>query len=235
MFPLPPEDLSITGYVKREWAAILLASQRGQPQAGRIAHLEVYLSDRKRDLDEGVLRAEYDWERDWKIARQMHFHYQDESAWWQVHRDKLEAFWIENANEQGGYAAAVALGGLKAIIIAHGALALAALAVLSGQVPDPQEAVQLAAKIGIVTSVIGLAAAALGQALLVHFIGEVVGRTRGVLGARRRMRRLYALGRYFVRFYRWRFDLVNLLIYGSVGIFVIGSAAAAIALLSVDA
>ena len=233
-FPIPPKHLSITEHVNDDWRAAIECLKRGQPHAGKVKEIERYLAGRKTDFEAGILRAEYHWETDLNVALSMHLYFQDEAERWQVRRDKLEAFWSEHAKEQQGYINAVAVEGLKAIIIIHGALALASLAVLTGQVASPHGSVLFAAQVGLLAAVLGMGMAAVGQILLFHFQGESIGRIQSVMGAPHSLRRLYALGRHFRRFIRPKLILVNGLIYGSVGVFILGAVTAAIILLSTD-
>lgn len=232
--PLPPPHLSATEHVNREWRAVIEDSKRGHPQSGRIAAIDFYLATRKDHLDSGKLRTDLDWTTDWNVANGMYHFHRDQAAWWQVHREKIEAFWLEHVQENASYLNSVALAGLKTIFLVHGALALASLAVLSGQVADPRWSVLIAARIALVAALVGLGMASIGQVLLFHFMSQEIVQVRSVLGARRRLRRLYALGRYIAKYYHPRYMWVNGLIYGSVLVFIAGAALAAIVLFSTD-
>jgi hypothetical protein len=183
-------------------------------------------------LERGELRAEFDWATDLRHARLLHAMRTDYAKWLDAHRLGIRDMWAEHGRAVRDYLSSVSIEGFKAIILIQGATALASLAVLSGQVESVTWQIKLAGKIGLIGAIAGILVAATGQLVIFHFSSHALGKVHGVTSETVRLRRLYAISRYWKRFISIRIELGNLLIYGSILIFALTAMSSTVALLS---
>lgn len=196
-FPRPPDDISISGHVRKEWEQMLESAKTGGVYKARLARLEAFLEERVQLIEDRELRAEYDWAGDWLWARSIHDVNLDHAAWLDLHRQGLQRSFERGAAAIEAYALGASQEGFKAILLVHGATALASLAVLSGEVTNAASNIWLAASIALIGSIVGIVMAAIGQIIGLHFAADARGQLTGMLTPTVKLRRMYAFSRYF--------------------------------------
>jgi hypothetical protein len=230
--PLPPDDISLAKRVERTWDELFVAVRSGRHYSAQAAHLERRIQEHADFLERDELPPEFDWHTDFRQALLLHALRLDYARYLEAHRFGIRDIWAEHGRAVRDYLHGVSIEGFKAIILIHGATALAALAVLSGQVESAAWQVKLAGKIGLVGAVLGLVVAAVGQLIVFHVSQHALGKVQGVRTETVRLSRLYAIGRWWRRFISSRIEQGNLLIYSSILIFALTAVASTIALLS---
>ena len=230
-FPLPPDELSLVPYVEQEWKQMLESERKGHFYTARQRRLEERLEEYRIRIEKGQLRAEFDWGTDWRTANAIHQDYLDFAAWERSQRVGRAEHWRGHLGAMQGLLQDLSVEGIKAILLAHGAMALTALVVLSGQVQDAQPPVLLAGTIALVAAVIGMTMVAIAHLIIVHWGADAVTTTRGSLRDSVSLEELDHLGDYFKKSIIPKMQWANRLAYGSVFVFVAGAILSTVALL----
>lgn len=222
--PLPPDEVSISNYVKLRWEGTLDLWKRGWNSESTIEQLEHYLEfHRERIFDQNSAVGLYDWRRDWTEARFYHDHQTDFVRNRRAYNEDLRAMWKEWHERGMGSLVQLSLEALRSMVLVNGAAILACLTVLSGQVEKPNPSVLLAAKIMLFSAVLSMLLMGGGHLLASIRMLGATSRVRGILIGHVRHRKLYAIGRYLQRYLDPIIEKANALIYSSIFVFAFSS------------
>lgn len=211
--PLPPEDISVFEHTKKLWSPLHNRVKAGENVAHEVLRIERAINEYKDSMAAGHLRPEFDWNRDLRAAERLH----SSNIAWMEHdirsRDEWRAFWHTRLRDNHEFISKLAADGIKFILIAHGAMAIAALNALVSNPQSPHRPVLLLALFG---AAIGLALVAGGKIVIIEAIGTFSERTKGRLVNRKGWRSLLAINRYADRYFQKYTRWGNRLIYGSI-------------------
>lgn len=149
------------------------------------------------------------------------------------HNEEVKKYWMNWTNEVGGYARSCAIEGFKSLLIVNGATIIASLGALSGEYIAKTDCVIIAAKISLLTGIIGLSLAGIGQARIIYVLGNFFPKVRANL-LRKRRRRLYAIGRYLERFFDPKINFAEYIMYSSLVVFILGAIVSGLILVFLD-
>ncbi|MGR9441714.1 hypothetical protein [Rhizobium leguminosarum] len=233
ILPLPPLNMSIAAHVEREWGQILASWKKGWASETRLSDLERYIEVyREKIFEKRELAPDYNWALDWLRAKAIHDANIDFVNNRRAHIDDVKKMWSDwCANTEKGMLS-LSIEVLKSMVLLNGAAILASLAVLSGQISSPTHGAMIAAKCTILFSVVSLIMLAIGHGVMFLRAVEVQAKVRGALLGNTNHSKLYAIGRYLGRHLNPIIDVGNALIFGSVGVFALGSFIGAIVLIA---
>lgn len=196
-WPRPPSP-GLLDHVKSQWDLIDLGWRNGAPSLQSIALLDEAIENRRQDIANGRLDSRFDWEGELIEARMYHYAMRDTLSRRETINSDIRLFWSGYIQRQDDLIKEITVSGLKIMVTIHGAVGLASLAVLSGQVERPTGPALVASIIALAGSLAGLLATGLGHVLIVEGSLARNDAIRPALSALTKNRRLYAIGR-FVR------------------------------------
>lgn len=210
-----PIDMSYLAEAETAWkdfTARILKSEVASPSMwGRIDRM---LHEGRQKLANKELHAEYDWDLDLFLAER---HHATQTEWAQncfKQLEKMEANWLQMADNGQRYVQELATIGIKLAFTAHGAIGLGCLAILghgSSKLPDALMASC------IVAAMLGMAILALGVIVMVETIPSGSVHIRSRLGSMNSYRKFTKLARVWSTRIDPKLTVANILIYGSIG------------------
>ena len=231
--PLPPSDLSIRDSVARQWDVIIKTWQHGWASESQLTNLDNYVEfERKRIFERFEHDSLYNWRADWLNAKYLHDYNTDFVRNRRAQTDDLKSMWKEWYEQTRKQMGDLSLEALRSMVLLNGAAILASLAVLTGQITTPTHGAKIAASCTILFSIASIILMAFGHLMLFIRMNMVQSQIRGALVGHVKHAKLYALGRYARRFLDPVVKKGNLLIYSSIIVFAVGSAIAALVLIS---
>lgn len=227
--PLPPDDISVYRFVKDQWDGIFNLWKKGYAADQQLSALiESIESHRENIFDRKLKGNDYNWEWDWFRANAIHQSNLDFVANRKKHNEDLKQLWLEWHSEVKSHGLQIAIESLRAMVLVNGAAIIAAIAVLSGEIPKPQQAIIWVSKSTILSSSISIIMLAAGHAWTFEITNRMGNKVRGVLVGHPRHSKLYAISRYLRRFMDSKLRWATLLIYGAIAIFGLNALFAAI-------
>jgi hypothetical protein len=161
---------------------------------------------------EGKLKKEYDWDADLRMAESFHAR---RIAWMERDiraREDWRTFWQSRISENSDFVRRMAQDGIKFILLAHGAIAVAALSALTSASSDRYKNALVCAMFG---AAIGLALVAGGKIAIIESVSTFNENIKGRLINKRGWLSIQAFSRYgdiyFQKYARWAVRLI----YGS--------------------
>lgn len=226
--PLPPNDKSISAYVRSEWEEILKNWRKGWAQDVRLEQLQDYLEhERVRIFEKAETDGLYDWSADWFQAKYIDDVNTDFVKNRKTHVADVRAMWGSWVTRSYTAMNNLSLEALRSVILLNGAAIIAALTILSGQISKPTQSATIAARATIVFAVLSIVMMAAGH-LLSYMRGvEVVSRVEGALLGNVKHDKVYAISRYLRRHLTPVMVVAHWLIYGSIVVFAIGATVSA--------
>jgi hypothetical protein len=210
--PAPPPELSVYRSIIDAWVSIPRRVQRGEDVELDVQGIQARLDQLRKAHDEDRLPKGYNWEPDLRSAEDFHAR---RTAWIQGDirsRGEWLNFWQSRVATNSELIAKLALDGIKLILLAHGAIAVAALSALASANSDRYRAAFLCAMFG---AVVGLALVAGGKIALIESTSNFNEKIKGRLTYKRSWLSIQAFSRYgdiyFSRYALWAIRLI----YGS--------------------
>lgn len=193
-----PIAASIRTLIDNQWREIHKKIYDETPYDHDIRLIETTIQSRDAEINAGNLDSSYDWKFDLDIARFNHAFNLDWRGYHEETRNRYKRYWEKNVEQQRAFVKEVSLNGLRTILIVHGAVALGCLNVLGNAESIPS--LLLAAKFGLLFSLVGIFLVGSGQLIAVLRMGRIAGRIDGWIATRIKWKRLIAIGRYTRRF-----------------------------------
>lgn len=228
-----PSEYNLESFVAQNWAVIRRLINDGFPYQTYIDLIEKRFEQFERVRQESGLDSifgpGFDWHGDYGRARSFH----EVNLNWVEHgiqsrKSQIDSWdrYVSDIQENGSK---LAQSGLGLIFAFHGAVVLGCMKILTEKtVASP---VDLEARLGFAFGVIGLLLVGIGKLLLVQTLQKLAGRLRIKLSPNMQFAKLKAFPRY-VRRYHHAFVVADVLIYGSLGLFIFYSVILTIMILS---
>jgi hypothetical protein len=211
--PRPPSDISIYEDVREQWSLLEKKVLRGHEVAVDVLQIERAIGDCRKAYAGGTLRRDLDWDFDLELAERLHARHVD---WMQRDtrtREDWRSMWLTHVQDSSNLTLNLAQHGIKFILVAHGATAIAAL---NAVVLEKGDRYRVALLVALFGASVGMAMVALGKIVSIERVGYFNGRVKGHLLRRKGWRSLKALHRYSDRYNSQYGRLANCLIYGSI-------------------
>jgi hypothetical protein len=173
--PLPPAEISFFEEIKRDWEPLPRRVMRGQDVAVDISVIQRKLDEGRHAYRSERLPKEFNWDLDLRRAER----FQAERIAWVERdmraRDDWRGFWQARIKDNSELVSKLLQDGVKFILVAHGAVAIAALSALMAANTDKHRVTLLCALFG---AAIGLALVAAGQITIIETVSAFNNKVR---------------------------------------------------------
>lgn len=175
-----PDDRRVSDIVERQWRRIRKEVLNGRSVEFDLCQLDKAIEERDSSIRNHDVDMSYDWVSDLERAKFLHGFYRQ----WMVndvkYRKDKEELWVRAVSRMEDFSEKVALSGINLIFVAHGAVALGALRLLSeGKQLEPW--IRQVSYFAIIVSIFGIISFSLGKFLIFYYITHFSGKIRGNL------------------------------------------------------
>lgn len=232
--PRPNKEGSIEEFFRSQWDVIIDDWKRGWMTETSFQFLEDHLEfERQRVFVDKTKVGNFDWEKDWLAANELHNRNIDFIENQKKYFNDLRDFWSEWQQKVYAENSTLRAESFKAMVLVTGAGIVAGISILTNDNTTMPIIVVWVAKCTILTSAISVIMTALGHALADHYDTTAAATVRALLVGHTKQKRLTAFSRFMRRYISPKIDIAQKLTYGAIILFGINALVSAFMLMGV--